>query len=47
MGHNAVGMTLYPDTSVLSALFDARNPERAEITREFLEARSSDTLIVS
>ena len=47
MGHNAVGMTLYPDTSVLSALFDARNPERAEITREFLEVRSSDTLIVS
>jgi predicted nucleic acid-binding protein len=31
-------MTLYLDTSVLSALFDARNPERVEITREFFEA---------
>ena len=40
-------MRLYLDTSVLSALFDVRNPERAEITREFFEARSSDRLIVS
>jgi predicted nucleic acid-binding protein len=25
-------MTLYLDTSVLSALFDARNPERFQLT---------------
>ncbi len=40
-------MTLYLDTSVLSALFDIRNRERAEITREFFAARVSDRLIVS
>ncbi len=32
-------MTIYLDTSVLSALFDARNPERAGITKEFFAAR--------
>jgi len=40
-------MILYLDTSVLSALFDARNPERAEITKEFFAARISDRLLVS
>ena len=28
-------MKVYHDTSVLSALFDARNPERQELTKEF------------
>jgi predicted nucleic acid-binding protein len=40
-------MTLYLDTSVQSALFDTRNPERVEITREFFAARISDRLLVS
>jgi len=40
-------MTLYLDTSLLSALFDTRNPERAEITKEFFAARISDRLLVS
>ena len=40
-------MTLYLDTSVLSALFDTRNPERVEITREFFVTRISDRLLVS
>lgn len=40
-------MILYLDTSVLSALFDARNPERVEITKEFFVARTSDRLLVS
>jgi len=40
-------MILYLDTSVLSAPFDTRNPERLEITREFFAARSSDRLLVS
>ena len=28
-------MKVYLDTSVFSALFDARNPERKELTKEF------------
>jgi predicted nucleic acid-binding protein len=40
-------MPLYLDTSVLSALFDTRNPERVEITRELFVARLSDRLLVS
>jgi hypothetical protein len=40
-------MTLYLDTSVLSALFDTKNPERLEITKEFFAARASDRLVVS
>ena len=40
-------MTLYLDTSVLSALFDTRNPERLEITKEFFATRASDRLLVS
>ncbi|MGA2974139.1 MAG: PIN domain-containing protein [Spirochaetia bacterium] len=40
-------MILYLDTSVLSALFDTRNPERVGITREFFVARISDRLLVS
>jgi len=37
----------YLGTSVLSALFDTRNPEGAEITKEFFAARTSDRLLVS
>jgi predicted nucleic acid-binding protein len=40
-------MRLYLDTSVISALFDARNPERQEITKEFFSTRSSDRFLVS
>lgn len=40
-------MTLYLDTSVLSALFDTKNPERLEITKEFFAARASDRMLVS
>jgi predicted nucleic acid-binding protein len=40
-------MTLYLDTSVVSALFDSRNPERQEITRDFFDLRSGDRMLVS
>jgi predicted nucleic acid-binding protein len=40
-------MTLYLDTSVISAMFDKRNPERQEITKEFFETRSDDRMIIS
>ena len=40
-------MRIYLDTSVLSAMFDARNPERLEITKEFFEQRAADQLVVS
>ncbi len=42
-----IGMKIYLDTSVLSAMFDTRNPERLEITREFFGGRLGDRLIVS
>jgi predicted nucleic acid-binding protein len=40
-------MTLYLDTSVISALFDERNPERQALTKDFFEARAADQLLVS
>jgi predicted nucleic acid-binding protein len=40
-------MTLYLDTSVISALFDKRNPERQEITKEFFATRSTDRMLIS
>lgn len=40
-------MKIYLDTSVLSAMFDTRNPERLEITREFFAGRVADSLVVS
>ena len=35
-------MTLYRDTSVISALFDERNPERQALTKDFFEGRTAD-----
>ena len=40
-------MTLYLDTSVISALFDKRNPERKALTKDFFEGRTADRLLVS
>jgi predicted nucleic acid-binding protein len=40
-------MKIYLDTSVLSAMFDTRNPERLEITKEFFAGRATDRLVVS
>ena len=40
-------MTLYLDTSVISALFDKRNPERKALTKDFFEGRMADRLLVS
>ena len=40
-------MTLYLDTSVISALFDERNPERQALTKDFFEGRTADRLLVS
>lgn len=40
-------MTLYLDTSVISALFDSRNPERQEITKEFFATRTTDRILIS
>ena len=40
-------MRIYLDTSVLSARFDARNPERLEITKDFFAGRSADRIVVS
>lgn len=40
-------MKIYLDTSVLSAMFDTRNPERLEITKEFFAGRVADRLVVS
>jgi predicted nucleic acid-binding protein len=40
-------MTLYLDTSVISAMFDTRNPERQEITKDFFSARFDDKMLIS
>jgi predicted nucleic acid-binding protein len=40
-------MKIYLDTSVLSAMFDTRNPERLEITKDFFAGRATDRLVVS
>ena len=40
-------MKIYLDTSVLSAMFDTRNPERLEITKEFFAGQATNRLVVS
>ena len=40
-------MKVYLDTSVLSALFDARNPERQELTKEFFSRIHEHEVFVS
>ena len=40
-------MRIYLDTSVLSALFDARNPERQELTKEFFSRIDEHEVFVS
>ena len=40
-------MKVYLDTSVLSALFDARNPERQELTKEFFSRIDEHEVFIS
>lgn len=40
-------MKVYIDTSVLSALFDARNPERQELTKEFFSRINEHEVFIS
>jgi predicted nucleic acid-binding protein len=40
-------MRIYLDTSVLSALFDARNPERQELTKEFFSRIDEHEVFIS
>jgi len=40
-------MKIYLDTSVLSALFDARNPERQELTKEFFSRIDEHEVFIS
>jgi hypothetical protein len=40
-------MKVYLDTSVLPALFDARNPERQELTKEFFSRIDEHEVFIS